>query len=119
MGCDLVKVQNMRYRLPLDRMVSFLDMAAKNDAEAASMLASLGRPVLEVPYEELISDEAAAARWWGDVLQFIGISREDAGLLTSEWRRQIVKSHLEVIENYSEVKAKLTSYRGGIYLKYL
>ena len=48
MDCNLEKVQALKFTLPLQKMVAFLDEAAKNDAEAARMLRALGRPVLEV-----------------------------------------------------------------------
>jgi hypothetical protein len=67
----------------------------------------------------LIGDEKVAAAWWSTVLQFIGISAEDASLLNSEWRRQIVRGHKEVVANYAEVAAKLKAYKGGLYLHHL
>ena len=78
MDCDLAKVQAMDFRLDLGRMTTFLDQAVKNDAQAKAMLDAIGRPVLEVRYEALIGDQAAAKHWWGTILQFIGISRECA-----------------------------------------
>ena len=118
-GCDLGKVQALTYTLPLDRMVAFLDTAERNDAHAAAMLRSLGRPVLEVHYEDLIGHPDEAKAWWGTILQFVGISRLDVGLLSSEWRRQIVKGHSETVANYRDVKQKLEMYKGGKYLDLL
>jgi len=72
-----------------------------------------------VHYGDLVADEETAKRKWGDILEFIGISRADLGLLASDWKRQIVNGHEATVANYNEVKQKLANYRGGEFLKYL
>ena len=46
MGCDIQKVRELTFLVPLGEMVAFLDTAARSDAEAARMLRDFGRPVL-------------------------------------------------------------------------
>eukprot|EP00613_Pedinella_sp_CCMP2098_P049710 CAMPEP_0171834340 /NCGR_PEP_ID=MMETSP0992-20121227/10362_2 /TAXON_ID=483369 /ORGANISM="non described non described, Strain CCMP2098" /LENGTH=248 /DNA_ID=CAMNT_0012450019 /DNA_START=268 /DNA_END=1014 /DNA_ORIENTATION=- len=124
-GCDLDRVRQLVFQVPLPGMVQFLDTAAASDAAAEAMLRALkGKtsrpiPVLEVQYEDLISDEATAKAWWSAVLQFVGVSRDDVGLLQSEWRKQITKTHKELITNYDQVHEKLKSYKSGAYLNLL
>mmetsp|Transcript_2456 Transcript_2456/g.5344 ORF Transcript_2456/g.5344 Transcript_2456/m.5344 type:complete len:159 (-) Transcript_2456:59-535(-) len=75
-GCDIQKVRELTFLVPLGEMVAFLDTAARSDAEAARMLRDLGRPVLTVSYEALIGEQSVARAWWATILQFIGISSQ-------------------------------------------
>ena len=106
-------------------------------------------PFLEVPYEDLLPTThslAAAAdlqqsngggggggggggssnaegdrarRLWGDILEFLFVSREDVPLLGSTYEKEIVKSHDQVIANYKEVRHALTTFAGGKFLHLL
>ncbi len=103
-------------------------------------LNAVASAIFSVRYEDLLGGDAG--KLWGDILEFIGISRTcgcscacfkrgliliqtrkvvptphfswtflalgrvgtDVALLSSDWRRQIVKGHTEIVVNYGEVR---------------
>ena len=101
------------------QLLGFLDVADANERRAQEMLRRLGRPVLEVPYEELIGEPSVAHEWWSTMLEFLGVARTDVELLSSDWRRQIVKTHNQTVDNYHQVHAALKQYKDGKFVALL
>ncbi len=94
----------LKIRLEPEELVNSLTRLARNQRFFRTWLASTRAPALEVGYEQLVGEPERFA----GTLEFLGLPPNDWRLLRTGLEKINTRTHGELIENISEVQARLS-----------
>jgi LPS sulfotransferase NodH len=94
-----------KVRLDPDELMRSLNHLARNQRVFRAWLTATRTPTLDVDYERLVAEREL----FGDVLEFVGLERDEWRQLQTGLAKMNTKTHAELIENIGEVEATLSA----------